>query len=135
MRRRPHLLRVVGEPAPFAPLVEALAGEGARVGWLEWGGEVEPPSSLAGAAELPVLRAVAASRQRSVAVKPLRGQPVLGDLLREYFRGCRLVLVRGEIEAPSLEPSGEGWAVSTREGRRELSTLELVRALGAPSFP
>jgi hypothetical protein len=51
-----------------------------------------------------------------VAAKPLRGEPVLRDLLREHFRGCRLVLVAGRgapQELPALEPAtGDGYRVA-----------------------
>ena len=108
--RAPHLLRVDEGPERFAPLVEAARALGLRIGWLELEA-VPAPAPLEAAASLGVLRAVAVGEGRTVAVKPLRGTPVLRDLLREHFRGCALVLVRGKLEAPSLTPVEEGWSV------------------------
>jgi hypothetical protein len=109
----PHLLRVEDSPEKFAPLVEAARALGLRIGWLELGGTAHPvPPVLEAAAGLSVLRAVEVGEGRTVAVKPLRGAPVLKDLLREHFRGCVLVLVRGEVEAPWLRVEGEGWVVA-----------------------
>ncbi|MES1211383.1 MAG: hypothetical protein ABUL63_03510, partial [Acidobacteriota bacterium] len=117
--------------------------EGLRVGWLELGQPaettVEPvPEALASAAGLGVLRAVSVGGGRSVAVKPMRGEPVLRDLLREHFRGCSLVLVRGGsgIDAPGLEPSGADggeWRMQVRSfADRIHPTAELVASLRSP---
>ncbi|HUO86190.1 MAG TPA: hypothetical protein VM617_02270 [Thermoanaerobaculia bacterium] len=110
--RAPHLLRVTAPPDTFAPLAAALAGEGLRLGWLELAGR--PPAPLpegpSAALGLGVLRAVSVGPGLVVAAKPLRGEPVLRDLLREHFRGCRLVLVAGPgapAELAALEPAGE----------------------------
>ena len=68
-------------------------------------------------------------------VKPIRGPAVVDDLLREHFRGCRLVLVRGGEGLPRLEADGDGWRLATPGGwavRR--STAELVADLGRPAF-
>jgi hypothetical protein len=103
--RGPHLLRVAAEPAAFAPLLAALAAAGLRAGWLELGppgalGALGAlPASLEAAATLGVARAVAAGGGRSVAVKALRGAPVLRDLLREHFAGCAVVLVAVAVGA------------------------------------
>jgi hypothetical protein len=106
-------------PDRFAPLVEAARALGLRIGWLDLGGpEASPapvppvPEALESAAALGVLRAVSVAGGRTVTVKPLRGAPVLRDLLREHFRGCVLVLVRGELDAPALGPDGDGWRVA-----------------------
>ncbi|PYQ57733.1 MAG: hypothetical protein DMF53_21875 [Acidobacteria bacterium] len=109
----PHLLRVEDPPERFAPLIEAARTLSLRTGWLELGGTAHPvPPVLEAAAGLGVLRAVEVGEGRTVAVKPLRGAPVLKDLLREHFRGCALVLVRGEVEAPGLRLEGEGFVVA-----------------------
>lgn len=141
--KRPHLLRVDEDPEVFAPLLAAVAAAGARAGWLEWA-EPEPvPPTLARAARAGALRAVAVGEGGSVAVKSRAGEPVLGDLLREHFLGCRLVLVRGApppaVEAvadpiPRLVPvSGGSWRVETERGAvRDLSTDELVARLRRP---
>lgn len=111
MRTR-HLLRVEAGPDRFAPLIEAARTLGLRIGWLDLGAAPAPlPADLDTAAGLGVLRAVAVGEGRAVAVKPLRGAPVLKDLLREHFQGCALVLVRGTVDAPLLSPDGDGWRV------------------------
>lgn len=111
--KEPHLLRVAAPPSTFAPLAAALAAEGMRLGWLELAAAPPEPLSieLEAALELGVLRAVAVGPGRSLAAKPLRGAPVLRDLLREHFRGCRLVLVAGRgapQELPELAPAADG---------------------------
>jgi hypothetical protein len=131
----PHLLRVVRPVVKFEELIAAVRHGGGRVGWLELS-ELPPapvPEALEAAAERGVLRAVAVGGGRSVAVKPMRGPAVLRDLLREHFRGCALVLARGEVEAPLLEPEGEGWTVAP-EGRAATrwTTEELAAALRKP---
>lgn len=111
--RSPHLLRVDDDPARFAPLIEAAHALGLRIGWLDLGGSPSPvPESLESAAGLGLLRAVAVGEDRIVAVKPLRGAPVLKDVLREHFQGCALVLVRGDLAAPALRMEGDAWIVA-----------------------
>ncbi len=130
-----HLLRVERPVVEFERLIAAMRQEGVRSGWLELppaaAGPV--PESLAAAADAGVLRAVAAGGGRGVAVKPLLGEPVLRDLLREHFRGCRLVLVVGEIDAPSLEPENGDWIVRAKDGSAKRWTTEkLTAALRKP---
>ncbi len=131
-------------PERFAALVAALAGAGMRAGWLELaadpgdrgsapGHAPAAPAGLMAAAAAGVLRAVAVGGGRSVAVKPLSGAPVLADLLREHFRGCALVLVRGEVAAPHLALDGDGWTVAPPAAAAlVLTTAELVAALRRP---
>lgn len=131
--KAPHLLRVEEGPERFAPLVEAARAEGLRVGWLD----LAPPPAVSGdletAAAAGVLRAVAAGGDRSVVVKPLRGAPVLLDLLREHFRGAVLVLVRGEVDAPLLRRVGEEWELTVPgQAAVRLETGALVPALRKP---
>ncbi|HEY0514445.1 MAG TPA: hypothetical protein VGH73_21260 [Thermoanaerobaculia bacterium] len=131
----PHLLRVADSPERFAPLIAAARDLGLRIGWLELGGKAHPvPPALEVAAGLGVLRAVEVGEGRTVAVKPLRGATVLKDLLREHFRGCALVLVRGEIEAPSLRmEEEEGWVVSPPgTASRRYNVEALAAALRKP---
>jgi hypothetical protein len=136
--KAPHLLRVTAPPAVFAPLVAAARGAGLRVGWLALAPPEGLPAELGEAAGCGVLRAVAAGEGRSVAVKPLAGPPVLGDLLREHFRGCALVLVRGEVEAPLLAAEGDGWRLEPAAGEAQgpaplrLSNEQLVARLRRP---
>jgi hypothetical protein len=136
--KRVHLLRVEREASEFAALIAAVGDDGGRVGWLDLR-PAEPPPSLVGAAELGVLRAVAAGSQSTVTVKPRRGRLVLNDLLREHFRGCRVVLVSGgsseaatEVAAPLLEPAEDGWLVHGKGDPRSYTTDALVAALRKP---
>lgn len=131
--KAPHLLRIEDGPEQFAPIVEVARAEGLRVGWLELA-EVAPlPEVLESAAGLGVLRAVAAGNGRTVAVKPMRGAPVLKDVLREHFLGCALVLVRGEVEAPRLRRKEEDWLVEVPEqAGRTFTTEKLVAELRSP---
>lgn len=130
----PHLLRVSEPPERFASLVEACRAENLRVGWLELEGAVEPvPEVLGAAAGLGALRAVSVGAGRTVSVKPLRGEPVLRDLLREHFRGCALVLVRGEVDAPGLRPEGAAWMLDVHGfAGQAFSTAELLSAFRSP---
>lgn len=130
----PHLLRVADPPESFQALMEAARTEGLRVGWLELDGIMEPvPETLGAAAGLGALRAVAVGAGRMVAVKPMRGAPVLRDVLREHFRGCALVLVRGEVDAPALRPEGAAWMLDVRGfAGQPFSTAELMSAFRSP---
>ncbi len=132
--REPHLLAVDEGPERFAELLAALRAAGLRAGWLELGASGAPvPPDLSAAAAAGALRAVAAGGGRTVAVKALRGAPVLRDLLREHFRGCALVLVRGEVAAPHLALVGDSWTVAPPgEAARRYTTGELVAALRRP---
>ena len=138
--KKPHLLRVAEDPEVFAPLLAAAAAAGCRIGWLEWAEPEPQPPTLVRAARSGALRAVAVGETGSVAVKSRRGQPVLADLLREHFLGCRLVLLRGAPPDPVAGPlprlvpaSGGSWRVEGEEtGVRDLSTDELVARLRRP---
>lgn len=142
--KRIHLLRVEGEPAAYTAFIEAIRADGGRVGWLELAAEgagsatqpgavSEPvPPRLERAAELGVLRAVAVGATRTVSVKPRRGRTVTRDVLREHFRGCRLVLVTGEVDAPLLVAEGESWAVRLDGAERRHTTESLALALRKP---
>lgn len=136
--KEPHLLRVAAPAERFAPLAAALAAEGLRLGWLELAAAPPEPLAveLAAALDLGVLRAVAVGPGRSLAAKPLRGAPVLRDLLREHFRGCRLVLVAGPgapRELPALEPNGGGYRVEPPgAAARTLAPAALATRLRRP---
>jgi hypothetical protein len=114
--------------------MDAASAEGLRVGWLELDGLVDPlPDVLESAAGLGALRAVSVGGGRTVAVKPMRGAPVLRDVLREHFRGCALVLVRGEVDAPALRPEGAAWVLDVRGfAGQAFSTGELLAAFRSP---
>ncbi len=131
---RQHLLRVERPAAEFEELITAVQEEGLRAGWLELvEAAPEPlPPGLAAAAGSGVLKAVAAGGGRSVAVKPMRGAPVLRDLLREHFRGCTLVLVRGAVDAPLVESRDGGWKVVGPQGEHRLTSGQLAAALRQP---
>jgi hypothetical protein len=143
-RNAPHLLRVDEPPERYSLLFAAARAEGLRLGWLDLAASSPAPlpSPLETAAGLGALRAVAAAGDRSVAVKPLKGAPVLRDLLREHFRGCVLVLVRGEGLSPLsslssniavLREAGEGWSVTAPgEAARAFTTADLAAALRRP---
>lgn len=145
--KAPHVLRVDAPPAAFEALFAALAASALRAGWLDLASPRPVPEPLAEAAGFGALRAVAVDATGSVAVKPRKGAPVLKDLLREFFLGCRLVLLRAEkgsgAEAPAgaeglprLEVGpgeGECWAVVTFDGlRRTYTTDRLIAALRQP---
>lgn len=131
------LLRVEDEPGVFASLVATLTDAGLRCGWLDLSEGAPPPEGLETAAAIGVLRAVSAVGDRTVVVKPVRGNFVLRDLLSEHFRGCRLVLVRGEVDAPVLRPAVDGgWRVTGPGGDEEaLTSEELVAHLRRPTWP
>jgi hypothetical protein len=137
--KSPHLLRVTLPPDRFGSLIEGARALKLRIGWLDWNAtpgtldHCRASSALDGAADLGVLRAVSVQEGRTVSVKPLRGRPVLKDLLREHFLGCALVLVRGEVDTPALEPDGESWSLQLPENAsRRFTTAELSKALRKP---
>jgi hypothetical protein len=147
--KRIHLLRVEEEPERFATLVAAARAAGLRLGWLEGTPPAPLPDALAAAARAGVLRAVGVGEGMSAAVKPLVGPPVLADLLREHFRGCAAVLVRGALaptDAPLLAPAGpsaggelpgtistgDRWRVTLTGGARTTTTAELLARLRRP---
>lgn len=135
--KSPHLLRVEDAPHRFAPLIDAARALGLRIGWLDLEMAAPIPESLETAAGLGVLRAVSVGEGRTVAVKPLRGAPVLKDLLREHFQGCALVLIRGEIRgdiaAPALRIEQDAWLVTPPgAASRRYATADLALALRKP---
>ena len=137
-----HLLRVRHAMVKFGRLIAAVRHETGRVGWLELPTRAPAPlpEELSSAAEVGIFRAVAVGEGRSVAVKPMRGAPVLRDLLREHYRGCVLVLVVAEADIlpelsalPILEPSGNGWEVQLEGASpKRWTTEDLARALKRP---
>lgn len=130
-----HLLRVQAPATGFAALFAAARAFDLRIGWLELELSAPPaplPPSLEEAAGCGAQVAVAVGGGRSVALKPMRGGPVLRDLLREHFRGCALVLVRGQLDLPRLEASGEAWRVWLDDESRSFTTDRLIQALRRP---
>jgi hypothetical protein len=132
-----HLLSVDLGPERFAALFAAARALGLRIGWLDLTASAPDPlpPDLEAAAGEGALRAVAVGGGRSVAVKPMRGAPVIGDLLREHFSGCVLVLVRGPLAspAPRLAPEEESFRVAPPgEAGRLYSAADLAAVLRRP---
>ncbi|MDH3254766.1 MAG: hypothetical protein OEM62_07240 [Acidobacteriota bacterium] len=134
---QPLLVGVASGAGAFSSLFEAARAAGVRVGWLDLDSRDPQPSDLGGAATAGAMRSVGVAGRTTVAVKQLSGDPVLRDLVREHFTGCRLVLVRGKIEAPQLHPAAGDWRLqrtAVEEGEL-LSTEALLTALRSPCFP
>lgn len=130
--KRIHLLSVEARADAFLELIEALGAEGRRVGWLDLGG-AQAPATLAAASGAGVLRAVGVDDGVTVAVKPRKGAVVMKDLLREYFVGCSVVLVRGAEGLPRLLVAEGGWLLEVPGATaRALDTASLVAALRKP---
>jgi hypothetical protein len=136
--KRVHLLRVAAEPRAFAPLLLAAGASSLRVGWLELGDPPALPEPLRDALLAGGARAVAVAEGWTLAARPRRGAARLRELIRQQFLGCAAVLVRGEVDAPSLAPLDDGsWVVEAgKESERRLDTGQLVAALRQPRpFP
>lgn len=87
-------------------------------------------TELEEAAALGAFRVVGAAGDRVIAVKPVRGAKVLKDLLREYFAGCRLVVIRGELDVPELSVVESGYRVRFEDGtEKDLSAEALAKVL------
>lgn len=127
-----HLLRVAAAAHEFTEVIAAARALTLRVGWLELAAPAPLPESLVDAASAGALRAVAVGGGRSLALKPMRGAPVLEDVLREHFPGCALVLVQGDLDLPLLARAGDGWTVRRDDESRRYSTEQLARALRRP---
>ena len=129
-----HALRVSETSAAFRSLFAAIEEQGERAGWLELDPSAEP--SRADDLDDGAWKTVRVEERRSIASKRRRGPAVLDDLLREHFRGCRVVLVRGEAALPTLRPRGDDWELEGSDGEpRRFTTAELARALRAPRLP
>lgn len=132
--RRIHLLRVAEEAHVFGPLLVAAAAAGLRVGWLELAAPPPPPEALRAVLRAGGERAVAVGADWTLTVRSRKGAAAMRELLRGQFLGCTLVLVRGEIDAPMLEPTEDGaWRVRIGEAReRRLSIEQMLDALREP---
>jgi hypothetical protein len=133
---QPRTVRVSASAESFTSLFESARSAAVRVGWLDLVSTPELPCDLSSAAESGALRAVSVNDGRVVSIKSLVGQPVLRDVIREHFTGCRLLLVRGQIEAPELVPRPEGWLLRSLDGvETSYSNEKFLSALRSPSFP
>lgn len=132
--QRIHLLRVEETLAAFSSLFAAAAARKVRLGWLDLEPpEASPPGEVALAASAGARPAVEVAGRRVTSVRWLEGPPVLRDLLRRDFLGCRAVLVRGTTDAPLLVPEAEGWRVtSPGQAGRVWGAEQLLEALGHP---
>ena len=131
----PHVVQVHDGEEAFADLFAVAAEAGIRIGWLTYEPKDELPGALDRAAESGAFRAVAVSPGVTVAVKRRQGPAVLRDLLREYFTGCALVLIRGAVEAPVLSSADGEWRLQLAEDRaRTYSGEAFISALRSPNF-
>ena len=132
--KRIHLLHVVEPADVFESLIQAASNVALRIGWLDYA-TLEPPQSLASAITAGAFRAVSAGGRTTIAAKTRRGPARERDLIREYFRGCRLVLVAGDTTAPLLRTRELGWVVVPADGRElEFTTASLIEALRRPDL-
>lgn len=130
--KRIHLLSVEAQADAYLELIEALRADGRRVGWLDLGG-TRVPAALTAASGAGVLRAVGVDDNVTVTVKPRKGGVVMKDLLREYFVGCSVVLVRGGEGLPRLSATEGGWLLEVPGATaRSLDTASLVMTLRKP---
>lgn len=134
--KTPVLLCVDGPAEQFASLFAAAKAAGLRFGWLALNAPVDPPPPLQAAPLLAAFRAVAVGDGRAVSVKPMKGRPVLRDLLREYFLGADVVLVAGLELFPRLAARGDGpWKlVESATASRLYTTEELLVRLRKPAL-
>lgn len=128
-----HRLRTELTPSDCRALFEAAEQLDLRVGWLDLDSVVAAVPQLEEAAAQGAFRSVALASGRVFALKRVRGASVLKDLLREHFSGCRLVLVRGEVEAAELLGGQEGYRIRFEDGsERTYSAEALAKALRKP---
>lgn len=134
--KAPVLLAVAGEAEALAPLFLGAKAAGLRIGWLAMNAQVDPPPPLTAPPLLEAFRAVAVGNLRSVAMKPMKGMPVLRDLLREHFLGADVVLVAGLELFPRLTARGDGsWhLVESAAASRSYTTEELFVRLRKPAL-
>lgn len=139
-----HLVEVERDEAEFVrALIEVIVEAGVRVGWLDIGsaGPIDP--GLESVVASGAIRAVAVGPGRSVAVKVRVGPAVLEDLVGEYFKGCRLVLLVGVEDTevvrrqtdplPRLRRKDRSWQLTSSAGEsRTLSPEALLEALRRP---
>ena len=128
-----HVLRTSITASDCRPLFKAAAALGVRVGWLDLESTAAVPPELEEAAAQGAFRAVGVSAARVLTVKPVKGASVLKDLLREHFVGCRLVVIRGDLDAPELLGAPGGYRVRFEDGaEKDFSAEALAKALRKP---
>lgn len=134
--KTPVLLAVDGPAEAYASLFTAAQAAGLRIGWLVMNAPVEPPPPLQAPPLLAAFRAVAVGNGRSLAMKPMKGEAVLRDLLREHFLGADVVLVAGLELFPRLTARGDGpWnLVESATASRTYTTEELLVRLRKPAL-
>ncbi|MDA8018566.1 MAG: hypothetical protein MPN21_14090 [Thermoanaerobaculia bacterium] len=136
--KRIHLLRIEPgmDPSLWEPLLAAVHSDGGRAGRLRWHpGRPSEDEALALASGF--LRSVEVATNGALVRKPRTGPPVLTDILREHFRGCRVVLVEGEASEglaaiPRLEPTANGFRLDLDGAQLALSAIELANRLRRP---
>lgn len=99
--KTPHLCWVVESPSCFEPLVEAARVLGLRVGWLHLAPS-SPSPELEPARRAGLSRSVAVGGGTVLDLRAVAGEPVLRDLIRGHFLGCRLVLLSGDPANPGV---------------------------------
>ena len=128
-----HLLRTTRDPVDFQPLFAAASALGLRIGWLDLESTADAPPELKEAAAQGAFRSVGVTADRVLTVKPVKGATVVKDLLREHFAGCRLVLIRGNHDAPELPVAAGGYRVRFADGAdKDFSAEALAKALRKP---
>lgn len=133
---QPRTVRVSAVAGSFSTLFDAARAASVRIGWLDLVATPEAPGDLEIAAGSGALRAVSVSGRRILSIKTLLGEPVLRDVVRENFTGCRLLLIRGEVEAPELVPRSDGWLIRGLDGvETPYTSEEFLAALRSPTFP
>jgi len=115
--KRPHLVRVEAPIESFATLIARARSAGLRVGWLALA-EPSVPPTVAAIVDGGVSQCVVAGERWTITARTRSGLPVTQDLVRQYFLGCQLVLVSGDIELPTLQPDATGWQLVSADGRR-----------------
>jgi len=131
-----HVVAVSGDVEGFGELISHLGDLGLRCGWLEWREPGLVDQSLGMAVDMGAFRAVAVGEERTVAVKRMKGPAVLRDVVREYFKGCAVVLVVGGPPGlPMLRAKGDGWELRGVDGEvRSLGLEALGGRLRGPTI-
>lgn len=125
--KRIHCLRYGGESEVLGDLIAAADSRGLRVGYLDL--DSMEPAKLYEACEPLGAKTVWVGESANLIFKRRRGPGVIKDLLREYFRGFDLVLVKGEVEFPILSAVDGEWRLTFSEKQKRLTTSRLLDRL------